>query len=60
MIADRYRAVGLDYMPGEKFVAINRDGEYGCVQTNTRRPPRMTVRNQSGSAVYEGGIAFPR
>lgn len=58
MIAARYRAVGLDYMPGEKFVAINKDGEYGCVQTTTRRPPRMTARNSAGSTVYEGGM-FP-
>lgn len=58
MIADRYAAVGIDYMPGEKFVAINKDGEYGCAQTSTQRPPRMTVRNLSGSAVYEGVISF--
>jgi len=58
MIADRYAAVGIDYMPGEKFVAINKDGEYGCVQTSTQRPPRMTVRNQTESTVYEGAIAF--
>ena len=58
MIADRYAAVGLDYMPGEKFVAINKAGEYGCVQTSTRRPPRMTVRSTVGSTVYEGGM-FP-
>jgi len=56
MIADRYAAVGIDYMPGEKFIAINKDGEYGCVQTGTTRPPRMTVRSGVGSSVYEGGI----
>ncbi len=56
MIADRYAAVGIDYMPGEKFIAINKGGEYGCVQTSTRRPPRMTVRSAGGSTVYEGGV----
>ena len=56
MIADRYAAVGIDYMPGEKFIAINKDGEYGCVQTSTRRPPRLTVRSGAGASVYEGGI----
>ncbi len=56
MIADRYAAVGIDYMPGEKFIAINKDGEYGCVQTSTNRPPRMTVRSPSGSTVHEGAI----
>jgi N4-(beta-N-acetylglucosaminyl)-L-asparaginase len=59
MIAERYRAVGLSYLPGEKFVAINKDGEYGCASTRGSRRPRMTVRNESGSSVYEGNIAFP-
>ena len=58
MIADRYAAVGIDYMPGEKFVAINKEGEYGCAQSGTRRAPRMTVRNQLESRVYEGVISF--
>jgi len=59
MIAERYRAVGLDYLPGEKFVAMNKDGEFGCVQTSGTRPPRMTVRSASGVTVHEGGTAFP-
>ncbi|UCF19677.1 MAG: N(4)-(beta-N-acetylglucosaminyl)-L-asparaginase [Gemmatimonadota bacterium] len=59
MIASRYRAVGLDYLPGEKFVAINKAGEFGCSQTSGARPPRMTVTNQSGLSVYEGRSAFP-
>lgn len=59
MIADRYRAVGLSYLPGEKFVAINRDGEHGCATTTGTRPPRMTVRDQGGISTYEGEIAFP-
>lgn len=59
MIAERYRAVGLDYLPGEKFVAINKNGEYGCAATSGTRRPRMTVRNHAGTEVYEGTIAFP-
>ncbi len=59
MIAERYRAVGLDFLPGEKFVAMNVEGAYGCAATSGRRPPRMTVRSQSGSSIYEGSIAFP-
>ncbi len=59
MIAQRYRAVGLDFLPGEKFVAINRSGEYGCATTTGRRPPRMTVMNESGRSIYEGTVAFP-
>ncbi len=59
MIASRYRAVGLDYLPGEKFVAINKAGDFGCSQTSGTRLPRMTVTNQSGLSIYEGRIAFP-
>ncbi len=59
MIADRYRAVGLDYLPDEKFVAMNRDGEYGCAATTGTRPPRMTVRDRGGVSAYEGEVAFP-
>lgn len=54
MIVDRYRAVGLDYIPGEKFVAINKAGEYGCAQMGTDRPPRMTVRHAGALEVYSG------
>lgn len=59
MIAQRYQAVGLDFLPGEKFVAINKDGEYGCATTQGTRRPRMTVTNRSGISIYEGEIAFP-
>jgi len=59
MIAARYQAVGLDFLPGEKFVAINKDGEYGCATMRSTRRPRMTVANQSGLSIYEGTIAFP-
>jgi len=59
MIAQRYQAVGLDFLPGEKFVAINKDGEYGCATTRGTRPPRMTVVNRSGLSIHEGTIAFP-
>jgi N4-(beta-N-acetylglucosaminyl)-L-asparaginase len=59
MIEARYQAVGLDYQPGEKFVAINKDGDYGCAATRGRRPPRLTIANQTGLDTYEGTIAFP-
>ncbi len=59
MIDDRYRAVGLDYKPSEKFVAINRAGDVGCSRTFGRRPARMTTANQAGVDIYEGTVAFP-
>jgi N4-(beta-N-acetylglucosaminyl)-L-asparaginase len=59
MIAGRYQAVGLDYLPGEKFVAMNKAGEYGCSTTGGRRPPRMSVMTEAGLNIYSGSIAFP-
>lgn len=59
MIAERYRAVGLDFLPGEKFVAISKDGAYGCCTTTGRRPPRMSVMSEAGLNIYSGSIAFP-
>ena len=60
LISDRYKAVGLDYLPGEKFVAINKAGEFGCASMYGRRAPRMSVTNESGISTYEGTIAFER
>ena len=54
MIMDRYRAVGIDYVPGEKFVAINRAGEYGCAQMGTSNPPRMSVRHPDALEIFTG------
>ena len=54
MIVDRYRAVGLDYVPGEKFVALNRAGEYGCAQMATSTPPKMSVRHAEALEMFTG------
>jgi len=54
MIVDRYRAIGNDFVPGEKFVAINKAGEYGCSSMPSGRNARMTVRHGGGLEIYEG------
>jgi len=53
-IDERYAAVGIDYRPGEKFVAINRDGEFGCAWNIGDRPPAMSVMDAAGFRRYEG------
>jgi len=59
MISQRYKAAGFDdYLPGEKFVAINKRGEVGCASMYGKDAPRMTVANDSGVAVHEGTIVF--
>jgi len=59
MIVDRYRAVGLDFVPEEKFVAINRAGEYGCAWMGIEGLPRMSVRNEVGLSTFEGTAHHP-
>lgn len=59
MIVDRYRAVGLDYVPGEKFVALNRAGDFGCAQMGTDHAPTMTVRHAGGMELPRGTAHFP-
>jgi N4-(beta-N-acetylglucosaminyl)-L-asparaginase len=53
-IDERYAAVGIDYRPGEKFVAINKDGEFGCAWNIGDRSPAMSVRDAAGYRKYEG------
>ena len=54
MIVDRYRAVGLDFIPSEKFVALNKAGEFGCARMRGSSPARMSVRTSADLQVYEG------
>ncbi len=54
MIVGRYRAVGLDFVPEEKFVAINKAGEYGCAWMGIDGVPSMTVRTPASLDVFEG------
>ncbi|WP_419859155.1 N(4)-(beta-N-acetylglucosaminyl)-L-asparaginase [Candidatus Palauibacter irciniicola] len=55
MIRHKYRNVNPDFIPSEKFVAINKDGDYGCAWMPFRdTPPRMTVANAEGIQTYEG------
>jgi N4-(beta-N-acetylglucosaminyl)-L-asparaginase len=59
MIADRYRIVNPDYLPVEKFVAINKSGETGCAMMKGTRKPAMSVRTEKGYLKQEGSIVFP-
>ena len=62
MIVDKYRSVGIDFMPGEKFVAINKDGEYGCARMAGRASSvaQITYRNASGLDLFEGTHLYVR
>lgn len=57
MILHKYRDVNPEFVPSEKFVAINKAGDYGCAWMPARdAKPRMTVRNESGLDIYEGTV----
>ena len=54
MIINKYKAIGSDYIPGEKFVAINKAGDYGCSSMPRERKPRMAVMSAAGLKIHEG------
>jgi N4-(beta-N-acetylglucosaminyl)-L-asparaginase len=61
MIVDRYRAIGNDYVPSEKFVAINKAGEVGCASMGGgTAAPGLTLRGPSSQEIYRGVALFPR
>jgi len=60
MIVDRYRAIGNDFIPSEKFVAINKAGDVGCASMGGGRgAPGLTVRGPMDLDVYHGVALFP-
>ena len=55
MIRRKYRNVNPDFIPSEKFVAINKLGEWGTAWMPFREGrPRITVANASGVSIEEG------
>ncbi|MDX1578610.1 MAG: isoaspartyl peptidase/L-asparaginase, partial [Gemmatimonadota bacterium] len=55
MIRHKYRNVNPDFIPSEKFVAIDKAGDYGCAWMPFRDSrPRMAVANTEGISIYEG------
>jgi N4-(beta-N-acetylglucosaminyl)-L-asparaginase len=59
MIVDRYRAIGSDFVPGEKFVAINKAGEYGCSSMGSSGTPNMYVHHSGGAERVGGSARYP-
>lgn len=55
MIVQRYKAVGIDYVPGEKFIALSKDGEVGCAfMGGGGGPPALTMHTPEGQTQYKG------
>ena len=56
MIIDKYKKVNPGFFPSEKFVAINKAGEYGCAMMKGDWKPQMSVQNDKGYMKYEGTV----
>jgi len=54
LIIDNYRHVNPNFVPSEKFVAINKDGEFGTAWMGIRGLPKMSVRTSGGLEIFEG------
>jgi len=53
LIIDKYRIVNPAFLPEEKFVALNKKGEFGCAGFR-RDAVRMAVHNPDGWKIQEG------
>ncbi|MDH3298470.1 MAG: N(4)-(beta-N-acetylglucosaminyl)-L-asparaginase [Gemmatimonadota bacterium] len=54
MIREKYARVNPAFMPGEKFVAINKNGEIGAAWSYSGGRPTMSVRSAAGPDVFTG------
>jgi len=54
MIVGKYKRINPDFYPGEKFVAVNKKGEYGCASMPGSSGPRMAVINKGGLSMHQG------
>lgn len=60
MILDKYKKVNPRFFPSEKFVAINKNGEYGCAFLAGYGPAKMCVANGDGISIHAGTVFHRR
>lgn len=58
MIVDKYKKISPKFFPIEKFIAVNKKGEYGCSIISGPKPARMSVMNESGYTLHKGSFVF--
>ncbi len=60
MIVDKYTKVNPHFFPTEKFIALNKKGEYGCAYLIKETPAQMHVANKDGIKIYTGSVVFKK
>lgn len=58
MIINKYKKINPNFYPGEKFVALNKQGEYGCAFMRGKKPARMYVANSKGIKIHTGSVVY--
>lgn len=60
MIVEKYKKVNPNFIPGEKFIALNKKGEFGCALMTGKDPAKMYVANSDGINIYSGSVVFKK
>lgn len=60
LIIEKYKKVNPDFLPSEKFVAIDKHGNYGCAYMYDIKPARICVANPSGIDVHSGSYLIKK
>lgn len=58
LIVDKYKKVNPNFFPSEKFIALNKKGEYGCAFMKAKAPAKMCVANKNGIDIYTGSLFY--
>jgi len=58
MIVEKYKKVNPDFFPREKFVAINKKGDFVCSNMPGRKKAALSVINADGLKIYTGTALF--
>ncbi len=56
LIVDKYKKVNPNFFPSEKFVALNKNGDYGCASMKGKNRPKMSVMNAEGLNIRTGSV----
>jgi len=60
MIVDKYKKINPKFFPSEKFIALNKKGEYGCAYLYGEIPAKMCVANEDGVKIHTGSVVFEK